>query len=309
MMPTPRFSTPSPVRSPTPFSPPPAPRRCGHRVSKQNRSFSVPRTGRFATLNHNTSQPVFNWQDAMELDDEKDDHVMEGQAGYEADHEDCEMDKGGSDQAMGWDSRIGAQGPPHQQHQAAPVSCPAAPPSSPPPFSFQQRPAATAFAHIANSSNDVDMFMGEGDAASLPITHTPVLSWAQPVVSSTPIMLPVSPGFPPARGAAVYPPQYQHRQLQPTANFQARPGENSFGTGSLPNSPAATQSTLLSSSPSFGTSSTIYSSTGPMKSSPIPRCGGVKRARDFISGSDGEELEDRRPAKKVEMGIKNYWDF
>lgn len=111
MMPTPRFSTPSPVRSPTPFSPPPAPRRCGHRVSKQNRSFSVPRTGRFATLNHNTSQPVFNWQDAMVLDDEKDDHVMEGQAGYEADHEDCEMDKGGSDQAMGWDSRIGAQGP------------------------------------------------------------------------------------------------------------------------------------------------------------------------------------------------------
>ncbi|KAK8255696.1 hypothetical protein IWZ00DRAFT_485590 [Phyllosticta capitalensis] len=297
MMPTPRFSTPSPVRSPTPFSPPPAPRRCGHRVSKQNRSFSVPRTGRFATLNHNTSQPVFNWQDAMVLDDEKDDHVMEGQAGYEADHEDCEMDKGGSDQAMGWDSRIGAQGPPHQQHQAAPVSCPAAPPSSPPPFSFQQRPAATAFAHIANSSNDVDMFMGEGDAASLPITHTPVLSWAQPVVSSTPIMLPVSPGFPPARAAAVpAPPAPAYREL-PSSPWREllRHRFSSQQSCRHPEHPPQQLSQLCS--------------TGPMKSSPIPRCGGVKRARDFISGSDGEELEDRRPAKKVEMGIKNYWDF
>ncbi|KAK8244679.1 hypothetical protein HDK90DRAFT_463490 [Phyllosticta capitalensis] len=130
-----RFSTPSPVSSPSMLSPPAAPRRGHNRLI--TRPHNLHRARRYSSPGCGSTRPVSSWEEAMMLDEE-DVYMMEGELEYMGDdEEDIDIDENDKDREemdVQFETEKGRVKPQHQykQRKVTPVPWNVAFSSSPP---------------------------------------------------------------------------------------------------------------------------------------------------------------------------------
>ncbi|KAK8255621.1 hypothetical protein HDK77DRAFT_424188 [Phyllosticta capitalensis] len=307
----PRLSTPFPPSSPSPFSPPPAPRRRqNHRNTCQT---PLVRVRRYSAPRKEETRPVFEWESDAHFD------------GIALDQSDCLMSFESSDDSEESDSMKMETDEPEddtnidtglmemkskQKHQKCqrtrryedtPIRRLAARSTSAPASTASQSSPSTA---DSPTGYDLDMDW-EDSPRRLHAPPTFRLSRALPILSSSPVMPPTSPVFRPVSPEPVMDLDCRQdiknalkRQNTTPLTTRGRP-YNTFGATSpvksssilMTSSPASSEVFNFSSSP-CDTTGTIPSSpltSSPLPSSPMTNRGGMKRNRNLVDGGDDEE--------------------
>ncbi|KAK8219107.1 hypothetical protein IWZ01DRAFT_479650 [Phyllosticta capitalensis] len=273
-----RFSTPSPVSSPSMLSPPAAPRRGHNRLI--TRPHNLHRARRYSSPGCGSTRPVSSWEEAMMLDEE-DVYMMEGELEYMGDdEEDIDMDENDKDREemdVQFETEKGRVKPQHQykQRKVTPVPWNVAFSSSP--------PAITSTGVTGNLRTILETNMDEESGwddslRRLPVPPTPRLAKVRASVLVSVQASIISGLFPSPMG----PGYYMSTSEQATHHQTTHQGAAFFSH------PTTTgDSSQYSSSPAVF--STASSSNGSLTfvSSPLTRSS--KRSHEQLVEDEGDE--------------------